>query len=241
MHKSILRLAGLALAAGLLLAGCGGGGVLSGGVNRPAVESTERQFTGPAEGDTIAVFNTSKGGIRAVLYPDAAPMAVENFIGLAQQGYYDGTVFHRVVEGFAVQGGDGTGTGTGGTSIWKGNPYPVEWSDSLHHYAGALCVAFSPEDETSGLSQFYFVQAHPGITDEQKTQLAEAGYRQEVIDAYAAAGGTPYLDYTDTVFGQIYEGMKVVDEIASVAVDENNRPTEDVILNSVTIETYTAG
>ena len=61
------------------------------------------------------------------------------------------------------------------------------------------------------------------------------------VQSVDGAGGTPYLDYTDTVFGQIYEGMKVVDEIASVAVDENNRPTEDVILNSVTIETYTAG
>ena len=241
MHKSILRLAGLCLAAVLLLGGCGDGGVLSGGVNRPAVESAERQFTGPAEGDTIAIFDTSQGEIRAVLYPDAAPMAVENFIGLAQQGYYNNTIFHRVVEGFVVQGGDGTGTGAGGTSIWKGNPYPLEWSDDLHHYAGALCAAFSSESSVSGLSQFYFVEALPGLTDDQKTQLAEAGYRQEVIDAYAAAGGLPYLDNTDTVFGQIYAGMAVVDKIAGVEVDESDRPVEDVILNSVTIETYTAG
>ena len=240
MHKSILRLAGFALAAALLLTGCDGG-VLSGGVNRPAVESAELQFAGPAEGDTIAIFDTSQGEIRAVLYPDAAPMAVENFIGLAQQGYYNGTVFHRVVEGFVVQGGDGAGSGSGGTSIWQGNPYPLEWTDSLHHYAGALCAAFSPESSVSGLSQFYFVEARPGLTEEQKSQLANAGYRQEVIDAYAAAGGLPYLDNTDTVFGQVYAGMDVVDGIAQTEVDENGRPVEDVILNSVTIVTYTAG
>lgn len=241
MRKTILRLAGLALAAALLLAGCGDGGILPGGVNRPAVESSELQFTGPAEGDTIAIFDTSQGEIRAVLYPDKAPMAVENFVGLAQQGYYDNTVFHRVVQDFVVQGGDGTGTGTGGTSIWKGNPYPMEYTDSLHHYAGALCAAFSPDSSVSGLSQFYFVEARPGLSDEQKTQLSDAGFRQEVIDAYTAAGGLPYLDGTDTVFGQVYQGMSVVDEIAGAAVDENSRPTEDVVLRSVTIETYTAG
>lgn len=239
MQRSILRLAAAVLAAALVLTGCQGGGALLGGVDRPAVESAERQFAGPAAGDTIAVFDTSLGEVRAVLYPDAAPMAVENFIGLAELGYYDGTLFHRVVEGFAVQGGDATGTGAGGASIWSGNPYPMEWTDSLHHYAGALCAAFSPEEEVSGLSQFYFVQALPGqLTEEQKAQLAEAGYRQEVIDAYAAAGGAPYLDYTDTVFGQVYEGMDVVDAIAGVDTDENGRPLEDVVLNRVTIETY---
>ena len=242
MHRTILRLAAAVLAAALFLTGCQGGGVLGGGVDRPAVESGERQFAGPAEGDTIAIFDTSLGEVRAVLYPDAAPMAVENFVGLARLGYYDDTLFHRVVEGFVVQGGDPTGTGSGGASIWNGNPYPMEWTDGLHHYAGALCAAFSPEEETSGLSQFYFVQALPGqLTEEQKAQLTEAGYRQEVIDAYAAAGGAPYLDYTDTVFGQVYQGMEVVDAIAAVETGEDDRPLEDVVLRTVTIKTYTAG
>ena len=238
--RRFIALAAAALLAAGLLTGCGDGAAGS-SIKRPQVESEELQFQAPAEGDPIAIFNTSAGEVRAVLYPDVAPMAVENFTRLAQEGYYNGTSFHRIVSGFVVQGGDASGSGTTGSTIWNNNPYPKEISDQLHHYSGALCAAFSPDESVSGLSQFYFVQAHPGITDEQKTQLAEAGYRQEVIDAYAAAGGTPYLDYTDTVFGQIYEGMKVVDEIASVAVDENNRPTEDVILNSVTIETYTAG
>lgn len=238
-HWARILCAGLSAA---LLAGCGGQPG-SGGqkIKREAVQSSEMQFTGPLDGDTIAIFDTSLGEVRAVLYPDKAPMAVENFIGLAERGYYDGTVFHRAQYGFVVQGGDATGTGKGGSSIWKGNAYPKELSDQLHHYAGALCAAFSPDEEVSGLSQFYFVQALPGAVDEALLgQMSENGYRQEVIDAYQAAGGLPYLDYTDTVFGQVYAGMEVVDAIASAAVDESGRPVEDVTLNKVTVTTYTA-
>ena len=81
--------------------------------------SEERQFAAPSDGDTIAIFSTSLGEVRAVLYPDAAPMAVYNFVGLARSGYYDGTIIWRSQYGFAVQGGDATGTGTGGSTIWS--------------------------------------------------------------------------------------------------------------------------
>ena len=241
MHKSILRLAGLALAAGLLLAGCGGGGVLSGGVNRPAVESTERQFTGPAEGDTIAVFNTSKGEIRAVLYPDAAPMAVENFEGLARQGYYNGNIFHRVVADFVIQTGDATQSGTGGASIWNNNAYPNELSDKLHHYSGAVALARAADGSVGNLSQFYIVQTPEDSVDKTAAEeMVASGVRQEVADSYQSAGGAPYLDGQDTVFGQVYSGMDVVDAIAQVECDESGRPLEPVTLNSVTITTYGA-
>ena len=102
---------GLALAAAAALCSCGGRYPVP---DRPTVESSERQFTAPAEGDTIAIFTTSLGEVRAVLYPDAAPMAVYNFAGLARSGYYDDTVIWRSQYGFAVQGGDAEGTGTGG-------------------------------------------------------------------------------------------------------------------------------
>ena len=151
----------LALALALTATACGG--KKSAKVNRPAVESQEQQFQAPNEGDPIAIFHTSKGEIRAVLYPDDAPMAVENFTGLVEQGYYNGLTFHRAVYGALVQGGDDTGTGLGGATIWRDNPFPVEPSDRLHHYAGALCVAHSEEDAASNLSQFYFVQALPGL------------------------------------------------------------------------------
>ena len=109
MRTFSLKKLTVCLALAGLLAGCGGGSA----TRRPAVESAERQFTAPAEGDLIAIFTTSLGEIRAVLYPDVAPMAVENFVGLARTGYYDGTVIWRCEPGFAVQGGDATGTGSG--------------------------------------------------------------------------------------------------------------------------------
>ena len=115
---------------------------------RPAdFTSTERQFNTPADGDTIAIFDTSLGEVRAVLYPDAAPMAVYNFVGLARSGYYDNTVIWRAQYGFAVQGGDAGGTGSGGATIWSNNPYPLEADSSLRHYAGALCAAFAQGGE----------------------------------------------------------------------------------------------
>lgn len=215
---------------------------------RPAVTSSERQFTTPAEGDTIAIFTTSQGEIRAVLYPDAAPMAVYNFAGLARIGYYDGTVFWRTQYGFAVQGGDATGTGTGGSTIWSNNAYPAEVDPGLKHYAGALCAAFATGGErTGGNSQFYFVQALPDSVDEAQQQaLAQNGYTQEQIDTYAAAGGLPYLDNTDTVFGQVYEGMNVVDKLAGVkTIDSEDgadtcRPFDsgDVTIEHITIAAY---
>ena len=226
----------LALALALTATACGG--KKSAKVNRPAVESQEQQFQAPNEGDPIAIFHTSKGEIRAVLYPDDAPMAVENFTGLVEQGYYHGLTFHRAVYGALVQGGDGTGTGLGGATIWRDNPFPVEPSDRLHHYAGALCVAHSEEDAASNLSQFYFVQALPGLDRSLQSQMEEAGVRQEVIDAYKEAGGLPYLDNRYTVFGQVYEGMDVVDAIAAVDTDENDKPTEDVLIEKVELAVY---
>lgn len=231
----------LSLSLVLSLGGCGGE---KRAPRRAAVQSDERQFAQPAEGDLIAVFETSLGEIRAVLYPDAAPMAVNNFAGLARTGYYDGTVIWRAEYGFVVQGGDAGGTGTGGGTIWSNNPYPLEPSDSLRHYAGALCAAFS---EAGGTGQFYFVQALPGSVDKAALQqLTDAGYPEEQTAAYKAAGGLPYLDNTDTVFGQVYQGMEVVDAIAcadTVRTEDGAdtfRPEEDIVIQHITVTVYRA-
>jgi len=231
-------LAACLMAAGVLT-GCGGDPQPGDTVKRPAFESSEVQFTAPAEGDTIAIFDTSAGEVRAVLYPDLAPMAVDNFVGLANQGYYNGLTFHRAEYGFVVQSGDGTGTGLGGSTIWNGNPFPAEYTDKLHHYAGALCMGVDASGECA--SVFYVVESLPGdqsVTQELVDQMNAAGYRAEVVSAYQTAGGAPYLDYTDTVFGQVYEGMDIVDAIAQTAVDENQKPTTDITINSVSVETY---
>ena len=217
MRKRFCLLPALALA---LLCACSKGAAKTPPTRPADFTSTERQFNTPADGDTIAIFDTSLGEVRAVLYPDAAPMAVYNFVGLARSGYYDNTTIWRSEYGFAVQGGDATGTGTGGSTIWSNNPYPPEASADLKHYAGALCAAFAAGgDVTGGNSQFY-----------------------------AAVGGLPYLDNTDTVFGQVYQGMDVVDAMACVDTvkdDDGNdtyRPTEEaaITINSVTITTYSS-
>ena len=236
-------LAVLALLSCLALTGCSLKEKLSGSasgaktISRPAVESAETQFTHPAAGDTVAVFDTSAGVFKAVLFPTLAPQACDNFLGLVQAGYYNGLTVSRVENEFLVEAGQGA-DGRGAT-IWNGSRYPVEATDKLHHYSGALCAATDPSGQCA--SVFYVMETLPGsasVTQELVDQMNAAGYRAEVVAAYQTAGGAPYLDYTDTVFGQVYEGMDVVDAIAQTAVDENQKPTEAITIHSVSIETY---
>ena len=122
------RWVALALAAVLALAGCsfggsGGGGTTVQKIDRPAVESAEEQFTHPAAGDTVAVFDTSAGVFKAVLFPDKAPQAYDNFVGLVQAGYYNGLTVTRVEQDFVVEAGQGADGK--GTTIWNGSRYPT--------------------------------------------------------------------------------------------------------------------
>ena len=233
-EKQPVRGGGLAVS--FCLTGVWGGANSGGGGPPPPdhIESAELQFTHPAAGDTVAVFDTSAGVFRAVLFPQQAPQACANFIGLAQAGYYNGLTITRVEAGFVVEAGQDAGGAA--TTIWNGNGYPPEYTDQLHHYSGALCAAMSERGE--GASVFYVMQTAPGLEQELLDQMAAQGWRQEIIDAYAAAGGAPYLDYTDTVFGQVYEGMETVDAIGAAGVDENQAPVEPITIHSVTIETY---
>ena len=209
------------------LSGLGDGKTQS--VSRPAVESTEVQFTRPVAGDTVAVFDTSAGVFKAVLFPDAAPQAYDNFAGLVGQGFYNGLTFTRTEKDFLIEAGQGADGK--GTTIWNGNRYPIEVSDTLHHYSGALCMGTDASGQCA--SVFYVLDTLPGadsVTQELTDQMNAANYRAEVVAAYQTAGGAPYLDYTDTVFGQVYEGMDVVDAIGQT--------TETVTINSVTITSY---
>ena len=199
-------------------------------------ESDELQFRTPSAEDPVAIFDTSLGEIRAVLFPEQAPLAVENFVSLAQEGFYDELTFHRVIEDFLIQSGDPTGTGTGGQSIW-GEPFDDEISDALHNYTGALSMSNVGED--SNTSQFFIVATGADtVSEELAQQMTAAGWRQEVVDAYRSCGGAPYLDSRCTVFGQVYQGMEVVYEIAAQATDENDKPRETILLNSVQISEY---
>ena len=194
------------------------------------------QLNKPTEKDTIAIIKTSMGEIKIKLFPEFAPKAVENFTTHAKNGYYDGLIFHRVINDFMIQGGDPNGTGTGGESIW-GHAFPDEFTGELHNLRGALSMA-NAGPNTNG-SQFFIVQAKEVPEDllEQMRMADERVFPTECIEAYAEIGGTPWLDFRHTVFGQVYDGMDVVDAIAKVPADYfNNKPKEDVVIETIIIE-----
>lgn len=222
------------------------------------------------------------GTIRAVLFEEQAPKAVENFITHAEEGYYDGLTFHRIIDDFMIQGGDPVGDGTGGESIW-GEPFEDELSDSLRHFNGALSMANSGKNSNG--SQFFIVQQSDGegltdqyfdmIEEENKKSVSdkvkeamdyytslgateedleqiepllkkqyenankgETDFPEVVREYYRQVGGTPHLDKMHTVFGQVIEGMDVVDAIAAVEKTDEQQgiPAEPVVISKITIE-----
>ena len=187
------------------------------------------QLNKPTENDTIAIIKTNMGEIKIKLFPEFAPKTVENFTTHAKNGYYDGLIFHRVIKDFMIQGGDPTGTGAGGQSIW-GRPFPDEFTGELHNLRGALSMA-NAGPNTNG-SQFFIVQANNCPEDfiMQMKQIDEKVFPTECVDAYEEFGGTPWLDFRHTVFGQVYDGMDVVDAIANVATKAQDKPVDDVII-----------
>ncbi len=190
----------------------------------------------PEENETKIIMHTNMGDIKIRLFDDKAPKAVENFITHAKAGYYDGLIFHRIINDFMIQGGDPLGNGTGGESIW-GEPFEDEFTPELHNLRGALSMA-NAGPNTNG-SQFFIVQAKKVSDDllEQMEMASEDVFPTDVIENYKNEGGTPWLDYRHTVFGQVYEGMDVVDNIAAVKVDYfSNKPFNDVIIDSITVE-----
>jgi len=177
-----------------------------------------------------ATIQTNYGDIKVQLFPKQAPKSVENFVGLAKKGYYDGIIFHRVIPDFMIQGGDPTGTGMGGESLW-GNQFEDEFSPEVFNLRGALSMA-NAGPNTNG-SQFFIVQKSEldaGMAD----QMTKAGYPEEVVTAYGN-GGTPWLDFRHTVFGAVSDGMDIVDKIAAVATGAQDKPVKDVVIETITI------
>ena len=188
----------------------------------------------PAKGDITANIKTNKGDIRIILFPDAAPKTVENFVTHSKDGYYDGVVFHRVIDGFMIQGGDPTATGRGGESIW-GRPFEDEFSVDYHNLRGALSMA-NAGPNTNG-SQFFIVQAESvNASLLQQMKLYPDSFPEDIVKDYENLGGTPHLDFRHTVFGQVYDGMDVVDEIAGAETDSRDKPLDDIVILGVDIE-----
>ena len=170
-----------------------------------------------------------------VLLDEAAPKAVENFITHAKNGYYDGLIFHRVIQDFMIQGGDPTGTGCGGASIW-GKPFEDEFALDARNYYGALSMANSGPG-TNG-SQFFVVQAKsvPANLIDQMEALSDQGYPTEVVEQYKQVGGTPWLDFHHTVFGQLIDGADVLDAIAAVPCGPGDKPVNDVVIDTIEVQ-----
>lgn len=186
-------------------------------------------------GDTLATIKTNMGEIKIKLFPAEAPKTVENFTTHAKNGYYDGLIFHRVIKDFMIQGGDPTGTGMGGESVWE-HSFEDEFDVKLHNIKGALSMA-NAGPNTNG-SQFFIVQADsvPGNMLDQMKEMPES-FPEDIVKAYEEKGGTPWLDFRHTVFGQVVEGIDVVDNIANVKVGTADKPLDDVIIETITVET----
>lgn len=177
------------------------------------------QLDQPKSGETIAIIKTNQGEMRARLFPEIVGECATNFVELAKQGKYDGAPFHRIIHGFMIQGGDFTRkNGTGGHAAkGPGSTIGDKYDSRLTHQRGALSWAKTAMPHSIG-SQFFIV--HP-------------------------AEGTHFLDHPAnggaaegySVFGQLYDGFDVLDAIAGVRVDFNDRPYEDVTILSVSIET----
>lgn len=191
------------------------------------------QMDKPQSGETIAVVHTNMGDISVRLFADLVPKTVENFVTHAKNGYYNGIIFHRVINNFMIQGGDPTGTGRGGESIW-GSSFKDEFAVELHNVRGALSMA-NAGPNTNG-SQFFIVQSKE-IDSRLLSQMKNIpdSFPENIVNAYAENGGTPWLDFKHSVFGHVFEGMDVVDKIAGVKVDMLDKPFEDVVIENIDI------
>ena len=179
-----------------------------------------------------AIIKTNLGEIKIQLFEKQAPKTVNNFVQLAEKGYYDGVIFHRVIPDFMIQGGDPTGTGRGGKSIY-GKAFEDEFSDQLFNFTGALSMA-NAGPNTNG-SQFFIV-SNEHVPANMIEQMKVVGYPQEIIDHYAKVGGTPWLDHRHTVFGQVITGMDVIKKISQAKRDSMDKPKKDIVMEKVTID-----
>lgn len=186
--------------------------------------------------ETTVVIETSMGTIKAVLYNDT-PLHRDNFIKLVNEGWYNGSPFHRVIKNFMIQGGQNADG-----RMDPGYKVPAEFRDNHFHKKGALCAArqgdqVNPQKASSG-SQFYIVQGE--VFDERKLSFYEERlgkiFSAKQRQAYMTVGGTPHLDGDYTVFGEVIEGLDIVDKIAGVKTGYMDVPVEPVTINKITIE-----
>jgi len=189
--------------------------------------------------ETVVVIETNYGTIKAKLYNDT-PLHRDNFLKLVNEGWYNGSPFHRVIKDFMIQGGQNADG-----RLDPGYTVPAEFRDNHFHKKGALCAArqgdqVNPKKASSG-SQFYIVQGT--VFDDKKLDLYEERlgkiFNATQRQAYKTVGGTPHLDGDYTVFGEVTEGLDVVDKIARVKTGYMDVPVEPATIISITVEKST--
>ena len=193
---------------------------------------------------TYVEMQTSYGKIVLLLYDDT-PLHRDNFIKLVNEGLYDGVLFHRVIEGFMIQGGDpDSKDAKPGKMLGEGDlgyTIPAEFRDNHINKRGALCAARQGDDvnpkKESSASQFYIVQGRTWNDDEMNMMERRFGkhYTAEQRKIYAEEGGAPHLDGDYTVYGEVVEGMNVVDKIAAAQRDRFDRPLQDIKISSAKV------
>lgn len=194
-------------------------------------------FSGIAQDRTQVLIRTSLGDILLELY-DETPQHRDNFIKLVSEGYYDGSLFHRVMPNFMIQGGDPESkTAKAGQALGTGGPgyrIPAEFVSRLFHKKGALAAAREPDainpKKASSGSQFYIVEGQV-FEREQLLLFAQrmgVTFSEEQIAAYCSVGGTPHLDGAYTVFGEVIKGLEIVEKATNMKRDQKNRPLKDL-------------
>lgn len=207
-----------------------------------ATEPKEEETKGKT---TMVIISTDLGEMKAVLYNET-PLHKENFIKLAKEGYFDGCLFHRVIDGFMIQGGDpDSKTAKPGQMLGQGGPgytIPAEFKQELIHKKGALAAArmadqVNPQKASSG-SQFYIAQGKSYTENELNMLSSRMGkaFNKQQMEAYTTVGGVPFLDYEYTVFGEVVEGLEVIDKIAAVEKDRRDRPVQDIKMTIKVVE-----
>lgn len=197
----------------------------------------EKTIQIPAPEPCLVEINTPHGRMIVRLY-DETPLHRDNFIRLVEEGFYDSLLFHRVIRGFMIQGGDPNSRDAGpDTRLGSGGPgylIDAEFRSGLVHTKGALCAArmsdgVNPQKKSSG-SQFYIVQGNKATDAILNGIEASKGFRYtaEQRKTYKNIGGTPHLDQDYTVFGQVIEGLEVIDRIAAVRTEQGDRPEQQV-------------
>jgi cyclophilin family peptidyl-prolyl cis-trans isomerase len=178
----------------------------TGGAATPATEAKKVEKTAAKTANEIALMETNMGTVKIKFFPDVAPKAVENFKGLAAKGYYNSVTFHRVIDGFMIQGGDPTASGRGGQSLW-GAPFEDEFSPKYRFDRKGLLAMANAGPKTNG-SQFFITLAP-----------------------------TPHLNDRHTIFGEVIEGMDVVEKIGKVQTSKpGDKPVSAVTITKLTIK-----